>query len=120
MQCFFERMLFVLFFFVKDNRNDEQSRGLSIKATPVNLVLQNLSEKSYFINMMDCPGDVNFSDEMTAGMRLSDGVVIVVDAVEGVMLNTERAIKHAVRMGVKITLGKVLFPYLECFFCYSY
>ena len=75
----------------------------------MSLVLQNLSEKSYLINMMDCPGYPNFPDEMTAGMRLSDGVVIVVDAVEGVMSGTERAIKHAVRMGVKICLGIYLF-----------
>jgi U5 small nuclear ribonucleoprotein component len=49
-------------------------------------------------------GHVNFSDEMTAAYRLCDGVVIVVDAHEGVMLNTERALKHAVQERLPITL----------------
>lgn len=43
-------------------------------------------------------GHVNFSDEVTAAMRMCDGVLIFVDAAEGVMLNTERLIKHAVQV----------------------
>jgi len=87
-----------------DKRKDEQNRGLSIKATPMSFVLSDLREKSHLINVMDCPGHVNFSDEMTAGMRLADGAMVLIDALEGVMLNTERSIKHAVRHGLKICL----------------
>jgi len=87
-----------------DVRKDEQARGLSIQSCPMTLVMQNLKGKSYLLNMMDCPGHVNFSDEMTAAMRLSDGVCIVVDAVEGVMLGTERAIKHAASKGLPMVL----------------
>lgn len=47
---------------------------------------------------------MNFSDEMTAAFRLSDGVVIFVDAHEGVMMNTERAIKHAIQERLPITI----------------
>jgi translation elongation factor EF-G len=43
-------------------------------------------------------GHVNFSDEVTAALRLCDGIVLFVDAVEGVMLNTERILKHAVQV----------------------
>lgn len=50
------------------------------------------------------PGHVNFSDEVTAAMRLCDGVVLFVDAAEGVMLNTERLLKHAVQEKMAITL----------------
>jgi U5 small nuclear ribonucleoprotein component len=79
-----------------DTRKDEQDRELSIKSTPISLVLESLTEKSYLLTVIDCPGHVNFADECTAGLRASDGAVIVVDAIEGVMMNTERLIKHAV------------------------
>ena len=46
-------------------------------------------------------GHVNFSDEATAALRLCDGIVLFVDAVEGVMLNTERVLKHAVQVREK-------------------
>jgi 116 kDa U5 small nuclear ribonucleoprotein component len=45
-------------------------------------------------------GHVNFSDEVTAALRLCDGIVLFVDAVEGVMLNTERILKHAVQVSI--------------------
>ncbi|CAI5951447.1 unnamed protein product [Closterium sp. NIES-64] len=87
-----------------DTRVDEQQRMISIKAVPMSLVLEDSTGKSYLCNVVDTPGHVNFSDEMTAGMRLADGVVLVVDAVEGVMVNTERALKHALQQGLAITL----------------
>lgn len=82
----------------------EQERGVSIKATPVTLVLQDVKEKSYLMNIFDSPGHVNFSDEVTAAMRMVDGIVLFVDAAEGVMLNTERLLKHAVQEKLAITL----------------
>jgi 116 kDa U5 small nuclear ribonucleoprotein component len=87
-----------------DTRLDEQHRLMSIKSTYVSLILENLKSKSYLINLIDCPGHVNFSDETTAALRLVDGAVIVVDAVEGVMLNTERLIRHAVAAQVSLHL----------------
>lgn len=82
----------------------EQERGVSIKATPVTLVLQDVKDKSFLMNVFDTPGHVNFSDEVTAAMRMVDGVVIFVDAAEGVMLNTERLLKHAVQEKLAITI----------------
>ncbi|RZF47169.1 hypothetical protein LSTR_LSTR004878 [Laodelphax striatellus] len=82
----------------------EQERGVSIKATPVTLLLNDVKGKSHLMNIFDTPGHVNFSDEVTAAMRMCDGVVIFVDAAEGVMLNTERLIKHAVQEKLAITV----------------
>ena len=85
-----------------DVRKDEQARELSVKATPVTVVMESLSGKSFLLNILDCPGHVNFSDESTAALRAVDGAVIVIDAIEGVMLATERLIKHALQAQVSI------------------
>eukprot|EP01038_Epipyxis_sp_PR26KG_P009217 gene9217-12428_t len=87
-----------------DTRKDEQERQLSIKSTAISLVLEDINSKSYLLNLLDCPGHVNFSDESTASLRIADGVVIVIDAVEGVMLSTERMIKHALQADLPICL----------------
>ncbi|CAG2123244.1 unnamed protein product, partial [Medioppia subpectinata] len=52
----------------------EQERGVSIKSTPITVVMQDLKSKSYLMNIMDTPGHVNFSDEVTAAIRLCDGI----------------------------------------------
>eukprot|EP00271_Cylindrocystis_brebissonii_P007357 TRINITY_DN2075_c0_g1_i1.p1 TRINITY_DN2075_c0_g1~~TRINITY_DN2075_c0_g1_i1.p1 ORF type:complete len:1000 (+),score=203.77 TRINITY_DN2075_c0_g1_i1:202-3201(+) len=92
-----------------DTRWDEQERQMSIKAVPMSLVLESSTGKAFLCNLMDTPGHVQFSDEMTAALRLADGAVVVVDAVEGVMLNTERSIKHALqeRLPVVLVINKV-------------
>eukprot|EP01118_Nematostelium_gracile_P006616 TRINITY_DN2127_c0_g1_i2.p1 TRINITY_DN2127_c0_g1~~TRINITY_DN2127_c0_g1_i2.p1 ORF type:complete len:820 (+),score=207.79 TRINITY_DN2127_c0_g1_i2:457-2916(+) len=87
-----------------DTRADEQKRALSIKSIPISLVLQNSHEKSYVLNLMDTPGHVNFSDEITAAARISDGFVLVVDVVEGLMVQGERLIKMAVQENLPIVL----------------
>uniref|UniRef100_A0A7E4W7P8 Tr-type G domain-containing protein n=1 Tax=Panagrellus redivivus TaxID=6233 RepID=A0A7E4W7P8_PANRE len=87
-----------------DNLYIEQQRGCSIKSTPVSLLLETSRQKSYLFNVLDTPGHVNFSDEAAAAFRVADGVVIVVDAHEGVMMNTERLLKLAMVEGLPITL----------------
>ncbi|KAI6680240.1 hypothetical protein NL676_034121 [Syzygium grande] len=69
-----------------DTRIDEQERRISIKAIPMSLVLEDSNSKSYLCNITDTPGHVNFSDEMTAALRLADGAALIVDAAEGVMV----------------------------------
>jgi len=92
-----------------DTRFDEQERGLSIKTTPMSLVMQNSHDKSYLLNILDSPGHSNFSDEISASLRLSDGVVVLIDAVEGVMVQTERVIRYSVaeRLPICVVINKV-------------
>jgi U5 small nuclear ribonucleoprotein component len=82
----------------------ERERGVSIKSTPMSLLLQSTKGKSHLFNIIDTPGHVNFADEVAASLRLSDGVVLVVDVVEGVQVNTEMIIKHAVLEGLPMVL----------------
>ena len=53
----------------------------------MSLVLPDCKSKSYLMNIYDTPGHVNFSDEVTSSFRLCDGVVIFVDASEGVRVH---------------------------------
>lgn len=82
----------------------ERERGLSVKSAPMSLVLQGTKGKSHLLNLLDTPGHVNFVDEVAASIRLADGVVLVVDVVEGVQANTEQIIKHAVLEDMPLTL----------------
>jgi 116 kDa U5 small nuclear ribonucleoprotein component len=82
----------------------ERDRGLSVKAAPMSLVLQSTKGKSHIVNILDTPGHVDFVDEVAAAFRVVDGVCLVVDVVEGVQVNTEQIIKHAVLEDIPITL----------------
>jgi U5 small nuclear ribonucleoprotein component len=92
-----------------DTRIDEQKRKLSIKGIPMSLLMPSSTGKSYALNIMDTPGHVNFIDEVTAACRIADGMLLVVDAVEGVMLNTRRVIQHAAaqRLPVCLIINKI-------------
>jgi U5 small nuclear ribonucleoprotein component len=70
----------------------------------MSLVLPNSKGKSSLVNIIDTPGHVNFVDEVASIARLVDGVVVVVDVVEGVMHGTETAIRHALQEKLKIVL----------------
>lgn len=67
-----------------DTHTLSRSRGISVKSSPMSLILQDSRGKSFLTNLIDTPGHVNFVDEVASGMRLSDGLVLVVDVVEGV------------------------------------
>ncbi|KAI9300883.1 P-loop containing nucleoside triphosphate hydrolase protein [Cunninghamella echinulata] len=82
----------------------ERERGISIKSMPMTFVMQDINDKSYLLNVMDTPGHTDFIDEVIAATRIADGVVLIVDVVEGVMVNTEKIIKQCVHEGVAITL----------------
>jgi hypothetical protein len=67
---------------------------------------QSTTDKSYLINILDTPGHVNFCDEVTASLRVCDGVVLVVDAIEGVMMSVRCALD--VRRGAPSPSSSVL------------
>ncbi|GAB7364165.1 hypothetical protein MBLNU230_g4716t1 [Neophaeotheca triangularis] len=74
----------------------ERQRKISVKSSPMSLVMPDIRGKSKLLNIIDTPGHVDFSDEIAASLRLVDGVVLVVDVIEGVQKQTEMIIKHCV------------------------
>eukprot|EP00978_Attheya_sp_CCMP212_P007018 scaffold16416_cov52-Attheya_sp.AAC.5 len=89
-----------------DSLKAEQERHMSIQSTPITLPLPDTRGKTFLCTLMDCPGHANFHDESVACMAAADGVVLVVDAVEGIttMMHAEMVVRQAVRSGLPITL----------------
>lgn len=83
-----------------DTRQDEIDRGITIKSTGVTIGI-GWEDKEYMLNLIDTPGHSDFSMNVSASLKITDGCAVVLDAVSGIETQTITVLRQALAERVK-------------------
>jgi GTP-binding protein LepA len=87
---------------VLDSMELERERGITIKMTPVRMKYKTKSGQDYILNLIDTPGHIDFSYEVSRSLRAVEGTLLLVDSTQGVQAQTLTTLEMAKDSGLTI------------------
>jgi GTP-binding protein LepA len=87
---------------VLDSMELERERGITIKMQPVRMNFKTKRGESFVLNLIDTPGHIDFSYEVSRALKAVEGTILLVDATQGVQAQTLTTLHMAQEQGLKI------------------